>query len=432
MRCLSARTRLPGCLLTRWRPSLGQLRCLARLLLAGAAFCIVLPAPVLAQAPNDAAPSRPGTLLVIGGALKDGNDSVWQAAVQAAGGPGALVLVLPTASGDPERAARLTAEQLQRRGARTEVLPIAPHWPGSSLADAQAQAQAARWAARVQAAGGVFMTGGEQDRLMQVLRPAGQDSALLQALRAMHARGGLIAGTSAGAAVMSETALRALDEPFQALLRPLGPQELGQGFGLAPPHVVTDQHFLKRGRVARLVRVLLQSGRTLGLGVEEDSAALVQGSVAQALGAHGLLLVDARAAVLEATAPLQVRGLRLSYVDRGDRYDLQAHRLLPPATRTPLRPGAAEGAPGFFGDILGDKLIVGAMARAAEGPGRAAYGLAWQLHGATAFEWHFIADAQTRAHGGPTRDDHSIEGLRLDIRPVRLAQPVYEGAPALR
>jgi cyanophycinase len=397
-----------------------------------ACLCALLfwAAPACAQAPASTAPARPGTLVVLGGAVKDGNDVLWQAIVQAAGGPGALVLVLPTASGDPERAARLTAEQLQRRGARTEVLPIAPRWPGSSAEEARARAHDPQWVARVQAAGGVFMTGGEQDRLMQALRPEGRETPLLRALRDLHARGGVIAGTSAGAAVMSETALRGLDDAFDALLRPLTEQELGLGFGLAAHDVVTDQHFLKRGRIARLVRVLLQSGRPLGLGVEEDSAALIRAGVAEALGARGLLVVDASQAVVEQATPLRARALRLSYVDRGDRYDLQARRMLPPATRQPLSQGSAEGRGGFFGDVLGDNLVVGAMARAAEGPGRAAVGLAWRLHQPTAFEWRFSADEHTRAWGGPTRDDHSIEGLRLDIRPVRLAQPVYEGAPA--
>lgn len=422
--CLHFRTSLPALSLRRW--SACALLWLL-VLLVGPAHA--QPAPTAAAA---SAPAPAGTLVVLGGAVKDGNDALWQAIVQAAGGPGALVLVLPTASGDPERAARLTAEQLQRRGARTEVLPIAPRWTGSSAADALARAHDAHWVARVQAAGGVFMTGGEQDRLMQALRPAGRATPLLQALHALHARGGVIAGTSAGAAVMSETALRGLDDPFDALLRPLDTEELGLGFGLAPHDVVTDQHFLKRGRIARLLRVLLQSGRPLGLGVEEDSAALIQGGVAQALGARGLLVVDASQAVVEQNAPLRVQALRLSYVDRGDRYDLQARRLLPPATRQPLPPGAAEGRPAFFGDVLADNVLVGTMARAAEGPGRAALGLAWRLHQRTAFEWRFSADEHTRAWGGPTRDDHSIEGLRLDIRPVRLAQPVYEGAPAPR
>jgi cyanophycinase len=274
------------------------------------------------------------------------------------------------------------------------------------------------------------MTGGDQDQLMDVLRPEGRDTPLLAAIRALRERGGVVAGTSAGAAAMSETAIRGMDDPFDALRRPLTPDELGQGFGLVPESVVIDQHFLRRARVPRLVRVLLQSGRALGLGVEEDSAAIVRAGVAEAVGARGLLIVDASQAVVEARTPLRVRELRLTYVDRGDRYDLQARRVLPPATRRPLEPGPAQGAPGFFGDILGDNILVGAMARAAEGAGRQAIGLAWRLDQALGFEWRLVADARTRAWGGPTRDDHTIHALRLDIRPVRMAQPVYQPLPA--
>ena len=375
------------------------------------------------------APAR-GTLVILGGAVKDGHDALWQSVVQAAGGAGALVLVLPAASADPERAARVTAMQLERRGARVEVLPIAPAWPGSTAADARARAHEPAWVARVQQAGGIFMTGGDQNQLMDVLRQEGRDTALLAAIRALHARGGVVAGTSAGAAVMSLSAILSVDDPFDALRRPLRPDELGRGLGLAPEHVVTDQHFLRRGRVPRLVRALLQDGRLLGLGVEEDSAAIVRGGVAEAAGARGLLIVDASQAIVEAGAPLRVRELRLSYVDRGDRFDLQTRRVLPPATRQPLQQGAAQGRPGFFGDILGDNVVVGAMARAAEGPGRQSVGLAWRPEQALAFEWRLSADARTRAWGGPTRDDHTIEALRLDIEPVRLAQPVYQPLPA--
>ncbi|MEN9627535.1 MAG: hypothetical protein RJA10_762 [Pseudomonadota bacterium] len=375
----------------------------------------------------DGPPENPagGTLVILGGAVKDGNDALWQAVVQAAGGAGALVLVLPTASSDPQGAAQATMTQLQRRGARVEVLPVAPRWPGSSLTQARQQAEQAGWSERLQGAGGVFMTGGDQDRLMEVLRPGGRDTPLLSAMRALLARGGVVAGTSAGAAVMSETAIRGLDDPFDALRRPLTGDELGQGFGFLPASVVSDQHFLRRGRVARLVRVLVQSGRGLGLGVEEDSAAVVRRGMAEAVGARGLLLVDATEAQTVGSNPLQVQGLRLSYVDRGDRYDLVQRRLLPPASRQPLKPGPEPGAAGFFGDILGDNIVVGAMARAAEGPGRAAVGLAWRAHQPLGFEWRLQADARTRAWGGPTRDDHTIDALRLDIRPVRLAQPFY-------
>jgi cyanophycinase len=384
-----------------------------------------------APAPGDAAATLPrGTLVILGGAVKDGHDALWQAVVQAAGGPDSLVLVLPTASADPQRTASHTAAQLRLRGARAEVVPIAPRWPGSSPADARAKAHDPRWVELLAQAGGVFMTGGEQERLMDVLRPDGRDTPLLAAIRALHHRGGVVAGSSAGAAVMSETAIRGLDDPFDALVRPLALDELGTGFGLVHASVVTDQHFLRRGRVPRLVRALLQDGRALGLGVDEDSAAILRDGIAQAAGARGLLVVDASQAVVESGAPLRVRELRLTYVDRGDRYDLHARRLLPPATRTPLQPGAAQGRPGFFGDILGDGILVGAMAYAAEGEGRQTIGLAWRPERALAFEWRLVADSRTRAWGGPTRDDHTIDALRLDIQPVQLAQPVYRPLPA--
>ncbi|MFN9449988.1 MAG: cyanophycinase [Rubrivivax sp.] len=395
--------------------------CLALAVALG--LCVTAPAG--AAGPSPSAPPA-GTLVILGGAVKDDHDTLWQAIVQAAGGPGALILVLPTASQNPERAAALAATQLQRRGAQTELLPIAPRWPGSSAGDARQQAQDARWVNLIGRAQGVFMTGGDQDRLMDALRPGGGvPSPVLQAIQALLARGGVVAGTSAGAAVMSETAIRGLDDPFDALRRPLDTQELGTGFGLAPQHVVTDQHFLKRGRVARLVRVLLQGDRSLGLGVEEDSAALLRGHRVQALGARGLLLLDTTEAVVQTVAPLQVQGLRLTYVDRGDQFNLETRRMEPPAHRQRLRTGQAAGQPAFFGDILGDRIIVGAMAHAAEADGRTALGLAWRLQQPLGFEWRISADEQTRAWGGATRDDHSIERLRLDIAPVQMAQPVY-------
>lgn len=377
-----------------------------------------------------------GTLVVIGGAVKDGNDAVWQAVVTAAGGPGSLIIVLPTASSDPERAGLLTAEQLQLRGARTQVLPIAPRWPGSSLETARRAAQDPRWLQALASAQGVFFTGGEQERLLDTLRPGDKDSPLMTSIRALWARGGVVAGTSAGAAVMSQVAIRGLDDPFEALLRPLQTGEWGAGFGLTPAHVVTDQHFLRRGRAPRLARLLLQSGRVLGLGVDEDSAAIVRGGQAQAVGARGLLFIDSAQAQVSVEAPagphaapasaLWVEGLRLSYVDRGDRFDLHARRVLTPASRKPLPAGREAGRPAFFGDILMEHAIVNAMAQAAEGDGRQARGLAWQPERTLGFEWTFTRDEHTRAWGGPTRDDHTFEGVRLDIRPVKMAHPVYQ------
>jgi cyanophycinase len=271
------------------------------------------------------------------------------------------------------------------------------------------------------------MTGGDQTLLMDVLRPEGRDTTLLAAIRELLIRGGVVAGTSAGAAVMSETAIRGFDDPFDALERPLTREELGRGLGLAPHSVVTDQHFLRRGRVARLLRVLLQSGRPVGLGVEEDSAAVVRGGVALALGARGLLVIDASETVLESAQPLQVRHVRLSYVDRGRRYDLVARSLLDPTTREPpaRKPlPRSEARRSWFGDILADNIIVGAMACAAAEP-FSATGMAWRPERPLAFEWQLCADERTHLAREPAGDDHTIDSLRLDISPLALAQPPH-------
>lgn len=91
---------------------------------------------------------QPGPVLVLGGGLSDRHHGLWRAVVQAAGGAGARVLVLPTASDHPEASAHRLALRLQRWGAVPEVLPLAPCWAGSGLAQARALAQQAGWPAR--------------------------------------------------------------------------------------------------------------------------------------------------------------------------------------------------------------------------------------------------------------------------------------------
>lgn len=315
---------------------------------------------------------------------------------------------------------------------------------------------------------------------MDVLRPQGRPSALLRAIRQWHARGGCVAGTSAGAAVLSDTAIRALYDPFDALLRPLGPIELGLGFGLLPSSLVVDQHFLRRGRIARLVRVLLQSGRCFGLGVDEASAVQLAAGELSAVGARGGLLVDAsQARQTGPTGPLQVAGLRLTHLPPGhrllglDAWVTWRGRLVAPASdgrsadRTggpthgptdgpapqmawgagpatlgsvpatqPSPPSAAEptGQPAtqppirLRADQLRDGVLLRAMARAAAGPGRVVRVLARREGDAVGFEWLFCADTQTRTWPARGPGTPGLLQVRLDIRP--LAHPAWPGPPA--
>src|SRR5512143_2314512 len=144
--------------------------------------------------------SGAGTVVAIGGALRDDNDAIWSRLVALAGGSGARYVVIGTASGNPERAAARVVALLESHGAEAESLPVAPKLPGVDLARVVRDPELI---ARVNAANGVFFTGGAQERIVDALQPDRQPTPLLEAIRGVLDRGGVVAGTSAGAAVMS-------------------------------------------------------------------------------------------------------------------------------------------------------------------------------------------------------------------------------------
>lgn len=122
-------------------------------------------------------------------------------------------------------------------------------------------------AALVAGADLVFLTGGNQRRLMSIV--AG--SWLEMAVRAAHRAGAVVAGTSAGASALSGPMI-AGDDPTPA-----------RGLGLLP-QVVVDQHFTQRDRLGRLRSVISRARPALGLGVDEDTAAVVTGGQVSVVG----------------------------------------------------------------------------------------------------------------------------------------------------
>ncbi len=397
--------------------------------------------------------SAQGITVAIGGALQDENALVWQRLVLLAGGPGARYVVFATASGDPEAAAARIVANLQRHGAVAEAIPVAPRLPGIDLA---AAVQDRRWIERVGAARGVFFSGGAQSRLLDTLRPGGIDSPLLLAIRALWQRGGVVAGTSSGAAVLSALAFRDAPDLIGALQDPQGAlrdgQEVDRGFGFLPPQVVVDQHFLKRGRIARLLPLLAARGVPLGLGVEEDSAAIVRGFEVEALGAGGVLVVDltdARHDAARKGVPLRLQGAALSFLDSGDRYDLATRTLQPARFKSRLLDPNAAGYRGYFSgdvfypDMLGDGVITTAMARLVDSNDAEVRGISFRpqlalqgaAHSAAAaaasigFEWRLYKGPATRAHTSARQDDYTLQGVLLDVTPVTMARPLYTPLP---
>ena len=265
-----------------------------------AAFLLTMAAGALVRAGTPPGPSTPaapqGSLVIIGGALRADNAAVWERIVRLAGGKSARIAVFASASANPEQAARYNINLLNRYGAEAFFIPVAVKLAGT---DYLAAADDPALAAAVRSAGGAYFAGGDQVRITRALRrPDGSNSLVLDALWDMYRSGGVIAGSSAGAAIMSSTMF---DDPKTVLATLKGGvadgHEIAPGLGFIGDDVFVDQHLLVRGRFARMLPAMLKKGYKLGLGIDEDTAMVVGSNRdVEVIGYRGALLIDLAAA----------------------------------------------------------------------------------------------------------------------------------------
>jgi cyanophycinase len=389
-----------------------------------------------------------GTVVPMGGSVRNDNEAVRQRLVQLAGGSAAHFVVIPSASSHPETSGADAVEQLRRRGAQAELLKIAPRWAGETLESARRAANDPANVAKIRTATGVFFTGGDQGRTADVLNPDGVATPVLQAVRALQARGGVIAGSSAGAAIMSSTMFRDAMNSVQVMKGVMRDgKEIDRGLGFVGDQLFIDQHFLKRGRVGRMLALMLAKGYKVGLGVDENTAAIIHGSEIEIVGGSGALLLDLRQATQEA-GPVNVRNVRISYLDNGDRYDLaklKGQVLAAKQARGEIKfrqPGFAselEFIRPAFTDILGENTILRALTQLVDGPRDHVRGIAFDLEQladapvadpAPELGFEFMLRRDEHTHGwdsaGLDDKDYSIFDARLDVRPVRLKAPFYQ------
>jgi cyanophycinase len=282
---------------------------LSRLL--AAALCLIA-----AIAPGEEAPR--GHLLIIGGGTR--GPEITGTFVSLAGGPRGHVVVFPMASAEPEESGREVAEEMRGLGiADVRVL---------NLTRAQADSEDA--AARLDGVTGVYFTGGDQSRLTAALL----DTRVHARLRRLYAEGAVIAGTSAGAAVMTRVMITgderrplSKDEPFQIV--EAEDVVTSAGFGFLEGAIV-DQHFVRRRRHNRLLSLVLENPALLGIGIDEGTAIWVQPDrTFEVIGAGPVVVYDATAATIgrDADHGLRGSGVTLHVLRRGARYDLAARRV---------------------------------------------------------------------------------------------------------
>lgn len=177
---------------------------------------------------------------------------------------------------------------------------------------------------KLDGAAAVSFTGGDQLRISSQIG----DTSLEQRILDLHRSGGLIAGTSAGASVMSETML--VKGPSSESYR-IGEVHMAPGLGLMKD-VIIDQHFAERGRYGRLLGAVAHNPRPLGLGIDEDTALLVEGAAARVIGAGAVYVVDGESAthsnIAEAKADraLSIFDVCTHVLSSGDRFDFKARR----------------------------------------------------------------------------------------------------------
>jgi cyanophycinase len=279
----------------------------------------------------------------------------------------------------------------------------------------------------------VFFAGGDQARITQAMvREDGSRSALLDAVWDLYRRGGVVAGTSAGAAIMSSTMFFAPRTVFGVLASGVQEgREIAPGLGFIGDDIFIDQHLLVRGRFARMIPAMLAKGYKLGLGIDEDTAMVIDSKRRlEIVGATGALMIDLRQAGTDAErGGFNVSNALISYLDHGDQYDLAAHTFVPPADKVRARPlplGNEVPQHIFSADILGANALVKLMDSLVKNQRPQAYGVA--ISGPNdppprmAFQFTVSKTADSVSYAKPDGARPSILNLRLDIRPLDLGR----------
>ncbi len=300
----------------------------------------------------DPRPSEQGALVMVGGSLSTSNAAVYQRFIELAGGPiQARIAVIPAASNQPVRYFHQFRDDMVHYGLTQDqvtLLPIAVNNDRSTPdQDESTWAKGGHdkaLAAKLDNYTAVWFLGGDQTNIIRTLRPDGKATPVFKAVQALYQRGGVVAGTSAGAAIMSEVMIAGGDS-WHALTAPkrerydgmqdqeVGPLILRQGLSFFNDGII-DQHFDRKSRFGRLL-VAVQQHRDsfpVGYGIDEDAALVYypQRHEIEALGYGGVTIIDVRDAnKINNPHGYHIENVRISFIQGGDRYHVGEHRFTP-------------------------------------------------------------------------------------------------------
>lgn len=260
---------------------------------------------------------RAGTLVLIGGACTPTGEALASFVKLAAAGEGGPIVGITSASRDVRGSANHWKVDFETAGAGDVVIPTIATRDDAHKRDIAKMVSNAR---------GIFLGGGDQVKLITILSgtPVGD------AIWDNYVSGGVVCGTSAGAAALTELTLAGneVDEEGN-----LVEQYIGPGLGLLGFKTLIDTHFSQRRRLHRLFVAIAGYPDVMGLGIDEDTAMIVRGEVGKVVGKGGVTFVDGRTVKFDNAEEvtkgrqLTLSSLKVGIVGTGYTFNLREREL---------------------------------------------------------------------------------------------------------
>lgn len=263
-------------------------------------------------------PDTKGKLVIIGGAQ---TQEIVKKFVELAGGPNARIMIIPNAGSEP----KLNSEEEQANfislGAKADYLLFT-----RETADNEANLKKMEWA------NAVFFLGGDQVDLTRDML----GTKLLKKAYDIYNNGGVVGGSSAGAAVMSEVMITGnelvnKDSTVSFVTIERGNVEVKQGFGFIKT-VIIDQHFLKRKRHNRTISALIEHPNLLGVAIDESTSIIVNpDETFDVYGTNQVLVYDPTKSTDirdNGKGHLGISNMKLDVLISGDKYDIKSKQVI--------------------------------------------------------------------------------------------------------
>lgn len=385
---------------------------------------------------------KEGSLVIIGGALDPNNEDIYNKFIDLAGEKEDIkIAIIPAASSTPSRSGGLYKNDFvdlyNVPEEHVKVFPIAMNDD-----DTTEDIDESTWknngfnkeiAEEILEYDAVFFTGGNQlDIVNALVKEDGTDGVVLKSIREIYRNGGVIGGSSAGAAIMTDPMIGA-GSSYGALTQGVtdtdnynDPEDnrvfLTKGLGFLN-NAITDQHFLKRGRFGRLITALIHTEVTMGYGVDENTAIVVKEDNIDVVGESGVMIIDTSNAKHKNYGPyLSARDIKIHYLESGDKYNLKTGNFTINETKKTTLGYEYYSGNELNTDIFGSDSVISTITYdLVDNTETEAIGLAFGMDG-TGVKLTFSQRDDTEGYWGKIegKETYAATNVYLDIVPIKV------------